>query len=388
VITQGSRPHRFGPDFVEAHRKRYGKRPPEARQLTYDIAVEDEYAPWRQWLDDQLALLPDQASEALARRVWLDEHFWPVNFELATGAGLRAAGLCAVYEQAWDGLSPDWTVLSDSGRPLTFVEVHTDMPAPDTFGRMRAWHGLVERIKAIPVPVLLQLASTKPVSPLDARTAKKIAQDLRRELLSGRLANTFWSQGYTFLVMRDPRREVVSALGMHACFDPPSSRAGSVTAQRLMEGIEEKVRKYKGLAAQYEVPLIVAVGAHRFTGVTLDHLDDVLTGLPAPKITFQFNAGDPYIGTQAVDLAPIPPWEWPSDLAGLLWIENQLPFDFTARPNPSAQRQMPLALTRSSLNSPTATFRFCNWIGIGFPPFAFVVARRVPEFVRRHGVSC
>jgi hypothetical protein len=240
VTAQSSRPCRFGADFVEAHRHRYGKRPPQDRQLTYDIAVQDEHAAWRQWLDDQLALLPDQASEALANKVWLDEHFWPVNFELATGAGLRAAGLRAVYEEVWDGLSPDWTVLSDSGTPLAFVEVHTDMPAPVTFGQMRAWHGLVERSKEIPVPVLLQLASAKPVSPPDPRTAKKIAQDLRRELLSGRPGSTFWTQGYTFLVMQDPRREVAAKLGMNACFDPPSSRAGSVTAQRLMEGITEK----------------------------------------------------------------------------------------------------------------------------------------------------
>ncbi|MGH3220343.1 MAG: hypothetical protein ACRDPY_16850 [Streptosporangiaceae bacterium] len=147
--------------------------------------------------------------------------------------------------------------------------------------------------------------------------------------------------------MYDPRREVVSALGMHACFDPPSSRAGSVTAQRLMEGIEEKVRKYKGLAAEYEVPLIVAVGAHRFTGVTLEHLDDVLTGLPSPKITFQFNAGDPFIGAQTVSLAPIPPWGWPIDLAGLLWIGNELPFNLTARPNSTALRRLPAALMPS-----------------------------------------
>ena len=63
---------------MEAHRHRYGKRPPQDRQLTYDIAVQDEHASWRQWLDDQLALLPDQSSEALAKKVWLDEHFWPV----------------------------------------------------------------------------------------------------------------------------------------------------------------------------------------------------------------------------------------------------------------------------------------------------------------------
>ena len=45
---------------------------------------------------------------------------------------------------------------------------------------------------------------------------------------------------------------------------------------------------------------------------------------PAPKITFQFNAGDPFIGQQTVNLAPVPPWDWPSGLAGLLWIANQI----------------------------------------------------------------
>jgi hypothetical protein len=107
--------------------------------------------------------------------------------------------------------------------------------------------------------------------------------------------------------MQDPGNQVVSALGMYACFDPPSSRAGSVTAERLMEGIDEKVRKYRGLAAQHRVPLIVAVGAHRFTGVTLEQLDDRLTGLPAPKITFQFNAGDSHVGTQTVNMTPVVP---------------------------------------------------------------------------------
>lgn len=37
-----------------------------------------------------------------------------MNFELAVGAGLRAAGLSMAYEQSWDGLTPDWTALSDT----------------------------------------------------------------------------------------------------------------------------------------------------------------------------------------------------------------------------------------------------------------------------------
>jgi hypothetical protein len=50
-----------GPDFVAAHRRRYGNRPARQRQLTYDIAVLDEYASWRDWVDQELALLPADA---------------------------------------------------------------------------------------------------------------------------------------------------------------------------------------------------------------------------------------------------------------------------------------------------------------------------------------
>ncbi|WP_245728046.1 hypothetical protein [Streptomyces vietnamensis] len=50
---------RFGPQFVAEQRHRYGKRPPENRMLSYDLAVLDEYEPWRIWLDEQLALLPE-----------------------------------------------------------------------------------------------------------------------------------------------------------------------------------------------------------------------------------------------------------------------------------------------------------------------------------------
>ena len=80
------------------------------------------------------------------------------------------------------------------------------------------------------------------------------------------------------------------------------------------------------------------------TGVTLCHVDDILTGLPAPKITFQFNVGDPFIGEQSVSMAPVPPWGWPGELAGVLWIENELPFKLTARRNPTAQWKLPAAL--------------------------------------------
>ena len=167
------------------------------------------------------------------------------------------------YEQAWDGVTPDSTVLSEAQEPAAFVGVHTDNPPQRTFAQMRGWHGLVERIKKIPVPVILQLAATgSPISPR-CRTAKKIAQDIYTQIVRNPTTSVFRSSGYTFLVAGDPRRggqPMVSPLGMHAAFDPPSSCAGAVGAEDLMKRIEDKARKYRDLAGAYGVPLIVAVG--------------------------------------------------------------------------------------------------------------------------------
>jgi hypothetical protein len=66
---------------------------------------------------------------------------------------------------------------------------------------MRAWHGLVERIKQIPVSVVLALAPTgRPIPPPTPRTAKKIAQDLRWALIQPWRRPYFTTHGYTFLV--------------------------------------------------------------------------------------------------------------------------------------------------------------------------------------------
>lgn len=234
--------------------------------------------------------------------------------------------------------------------------MHTDQPDSATFGQMRAWHGLVERIKEIPVPVVLCVAPKGggPVVPPDAGTAKKIARDLHNKLLKDPAANMFLSHGHTFLVIGDPKRggrQMASGLGMRAVCQPPSSRAGPVSAQQLMQRVREKAHAYRDLARDHDAPLIVAVGAHRFTGVTLAHVDDMLAGLPAPKITFQFDYGDPYIGSQTVNWGPVPPWQWPDELAGLLWIENQLPFRLTARTNKTARRPMPSEFLRLSAAS-------------------------------------
>lgn len=329
---------RFGPRFVAEQRDRYGKRPPENRMLSYDQAVLEEYGPWRIWLDGQLGLLPERTANAFAANLWRDQNFWPDVIELAAGAELRRRGFGVEFERRWGNLTPDWTVVGEDGTPVALVEVLTHSPEQGAFAKMKAWHALVERIKQIPVRVVLTVAgdSSRPVAAPDPRTAKKIAQDLRRALLSPLNLTAFRSEGYTFLLQADPRtRRPMEASGMGTVLVPPSGMAGVVSAQPVAARIEEKVSKYREVAREAGLPLVVAVGAHPFTGLQVQELDDLLKGVPAMSVQFDF--GDSFIH-QPVEIDPHNPphWTMPPALAGVLWVNNDFPFTTAWRPNPAA----------------------------------------------------
>ncbi|QKW47917.1 hypothetical protein [Streptomyces microflavus] len=346
-MNKETAPRRFGPDFVAEQLRRYGKRPPENRMLSYDLAVLEEYEPWRIWLDEQLDLLPDATAAVFAANLWRDQNFWPDIIELAAGAALRRKGLTVEFERRWANLTPDWTVLDEAGAPVALVEVLTHSPQQGTSARMKAWHALVERLKQIPVPVVLTVAgdASGPLGAPDARTAKKIAQDLRGALLSPLHRSEFRSQGYTFLLQADPRtRQPMRPPGKGTILMPPSNLAGVISAQPVAAGIQKKISKYRALAEEAGVPLIVAVGADKFTGLEVQHFDDLLRG--APTLSVQFNFGDSFIH-KPVDIDPFNPprWTMPPDLAGVLWVNNQFPFISTWRTNPGATTPAPPGLT-------------------------------------------
>ncbi|MGI5286532.1 hypothetical protein ACQEVF_24780 [Nonomuraea polychroma] len=143
--------------------------------------------------------------------------------------------------------------------------------------------------------------------------------------------------GYTFLVQGDRYGHPLSSpFGLFACFEPPSSIAGQVSATQIIGPVKGKISKYRRIVSEHNLPLVVGVGAHPFTGLSLRELDDLLTG--EPTVTFQFNLDDTHIGEAAL---PPPSWEMPAELAGLLWVGNKFPFTVTSRPNPGAHRPMP-----------------------------------------------
>ncbi|MFD6912197.1 hypothetical protein ACFWB2_06785 [Streptomyces virginiae] len=125
---------------------------------------------------------------------------------------------------------------------------------------------------------------------------------------------------------------------------PPSNIAGVVSAHPLVGRIEEKVRKYRILAEETGLPLIVAAGAHRFTGLDVRQLDDLLKGVHT--LTVQLRFGDSFVH-QPIALQPGKPprWSMPAELAGVLWVDNNFPFSGQWRPNPDAAMRAPAELT-------------------------------------------
>ena len=338
---------RFGDDFVANWRQRYGRLPAIKRSRTYDIAVEEEFAPWRDWFDVQLAQLPAADADKLAGRLWQEKWFWPVINELATGAALRAAGLRIGYELRWgkDDVTPDWTVLDETGQPQCFVEVCTDQAPDNTSADMRSWHELGQRIGRIPVPVVLTVdgRGVQPARPTSGQ-AKRIADQLRRRLLEHWLGTSFEILGYRFIVMADRRtgRQMRSPHGMRAAFIPPSSTPKVVSAAGAAERVEEKVRKYWRLADVYDVPLVVAAGSDNDSNVKLSNFDDLLEGYEG--VTFQFGPGDSVIGQHTSVMGQPQRWTMPSELSGVLWIANEFPFEVAMRPNTDARRSLPAFL--------------------------------------------
>src|SRR5438270_7012378 len=123
--------------------------------------------------------------------------------------------------------------------------------------------------------------------PPDQKTAKQITAVLRKRLLAGPFPPPrIEACGYVFVVMDSMRSE----LGMRAQFYAPSGVAGPVSARKLTEPVDRKAAIYAALIEEYDAPLFVAIGAHRFTGVELSDVDDLLAGRMTVK--FQFNGSD------------------------------------------------------------------------------------------------
>lgn len=161
---------------------------------------------------------------------------------------------------------------------------------------------------------------------------------LRANLGQVELTGGFTGHGYHLRILADRTgRPVQAPVGLRAQLAWPTPTAGRVDADKLTRKIEGKASKYRALAAELGVPLAVAEGAEPFTGVTLADFDNLLAG--SNTLVLQFNPQNLALKLDAGEVSlHREGWTMPMALAGVLWLDRDLPFTATIRPNPAVDQ--------------------------------------------------
>ncbi|NEA21980.1 hypothetical protein [Actinomadura bangladeshensis] len=214
-----------------SERRRYHQ-----RSLLHDQLVGEEFAGLRAWLREQAALLEMRKAAALCRRLWDERRYWSAVYELAAGAALRRAGPRPLHEQRWD-------------QPGGGVQTPDRACTTRRGGWSRWW----------------RCTPTRPRPPT-GKVAKQLVAGLRANLRQVELTGGFTGHGYHLRILADRTgRPVQAPVGLRAQLAWPTPTAGRVDADKFTRKIEGKASKYRALAAELGVPLVIAVGAEPFT---------------------------------------------------------------------------------------------------------------------------
>lgn len=262
-------------------RRRYEKRPVYQRPRIYDIAVGPDCETLRAEIEDWVAGLASAVRPEVISKLRSAKGFVQTYHELAVGNILRRLGHEVEYEKNVGGLTPDWCANATNGRLVFVVEVFTVRPPESAQKRDARRRHLLGRIEQIPLGVVLHIKVDSGASMDSQGTSKAIAKQVRDWLLGGNssVGDTLDVKGVTFkLLARNPK---LSSVG---CICPGG--AFFVNSYPLRRALLEKTGKYKSVALNLGIPLVVAAVADLSTGLDSGDFEDVLLGGDAVQVVF------------------------------------------------------------------------------------------------------
>jgi hypothetical protein len=236
--------------------------------------------------------------------------------ELAAGYVMRQPGYSVDFGPQLNGLTPD-IIVTDPGGPRLIVEVWRRVLSRTVAARNAQWAELGRQVRRIAIPVLLAVASTAPgvVEPPDAASRRRIEQSLRRWLVSGepRLTPTHVCQDLVFRVVGRTTTGCAEIL--------PVRDGATADRKDVVEAIERKVRRYRRVAEELDLPLLVVLSADPDTVLDASHVGSILAGQNSVAMTL------PVFGVGAINSGPIelrrmdtPPVFDPA-LSAVAWLE-------------------------------------------------------------------
>jgi hypothetical protein len=277
----------FTEEWVAQLEKRYGRLPEYQRPVIYTVATGDHNQPVRlkieDWLVD-LALQPAVERE-LIRRLRSPEHFIHTYHELIFADILQRRGFALEYEKQMDGLTPDWFVGAKSEIPAFILEVFTANISDTRNSERHQISQLRSRLQEIQVGVALDIHSEKLIVELDNRRSRGIATKVRNWLVNmPPVGAQLEVDEFTFeIVHYNSNYNSVQPIGPVSTF--------MVNSQPVRINFQEKISKYRKVATENRLPLVVGVIADFYTGIGFDDLEIIVLGRTTEEILYDEETG-------------------------------------------------------------------------------------------------
>ena len=246
----------FTDEFVAEMRHRWEQRKPHERRTLFRVATAPELQCRRDEIEEWVAELPPRTQHAFVRRLQHPDQWLAARNELAVAAQFWRLGyhlkhektLQVLHQGKREPLTPDWYVHQKGDIPAFLVDVSTRNVSSHT-----QEDDLKCRLEQIPVDACLFVDPRQAQGGLSQQGNKRIAHGVR-----------LW------LTKDNP------AVGEWACFEGVRCKVEDrclgcstllceilghlwVDVRPLRKKFEEKIDKYKLLATQLQLPLVVAV---------------------------------------------------------------------------------------------------------------------------------
>jgi hypothetical protein len=306
----------FTPESVAAIEKRCAMLAPHERPILWRHAALPEHEQLRSWLDNQLRRLDATTAREFAARLRDSRRYTQALAELATGYVLRQPGYGVEFAPRLGQLTPDLIVTEPGGQRL-IVEVWRRGQSQATVRRNAGWDELARQVRRIPLPVAIHVhsAARTVVEPPDAAGRRSVERGLRAWLGPGGVPATssIEIEGLEFRVVGTTNTGRAEIL--------PVQASATTDRKDIVEAIEKKVGRYRRLAEEMDLPLVVVLSADPDTGLDASLVGHVLAGSNAMTMTIPifavgaFDSGK--IEMRRTDAPPV----FDSALSAVAWLE-------------------------------------------------------------------
>lgn len=326
----------FDEAFAAHLEQKWSGKPRRALPSFWLIATDDARAHQRAWINGAAARLPEPGRSEMVRNLRNDRQFLSAHSELAVAALLQREALVPEYERDLGGVTPDF-YLPVLGSRAAIVEVHTRFRPTEKRLAVTAWEELRDRVGDIGAPftVGLERSGLDTAPPPSSRTAKEIANHLRRQLArtSTQIGDVIEVAGYRI-------RVIGPSPGVRAQFAVPQG-GGWIDTDVIRQVITEKVRRYKHAADEFDAALLVVLAAESLAPLDLDMIDNALAGRQSVSVSLDPFDPNPVDITTTLNQTDTPPmFDRALSAIGFLKPETDGPGTLYITTNPAAARHL------------------------------------------------